>query len=56
MDAVANETKLSQSCTIRVTNGGGEGKGARGKKGKTVYLNVGADQARNGNEGLRLHA
>jgi len=34
MDAVANETKLSRSRTIGVTNGGEEGEGICGKKRK----------------------
>lgn len=34
MDVVANETKLSQVRTIGMTNGDGEGEGARSKKRK----------------------
>jgi len=47
MDAVANETKLSRCRTIRVTNGGGEGEGARGKKRENEVFER-ADRARNG--------
>jgi len=54
MDAVANETKLSRCRTIRVTNGGGEGEGARGKKRENGVFELGAERARNG-EGLRSH-
>lgn len=49
MDAVANETKLSRSRTIGMTNGGEEGEGTCDRKRKQ-YIAV--DQAQNRDKGF----
>lgn len=56
MDAVANETKLSRSRTIGMTNGGEEGEGACGKKRKQYICTLFVGQAQNRDKGFQSYA